>query len=89
MAIRDAPQTDKQVCVRIVGGFLDFREDPKAWFESAMRGETGVGALVERFDRRGTEPFELFRSEFGQNSGNFEILCRKSKVQKMEKKKRK
>ena len=23
---------------------------------------------VERFDRRGTEPFELFRSEFGQNS---------------------
>ena len=27
-----------------------------------------VPALVERFDRRGTEPFELFRSEFGQNS---------------------
>ena len=27
-----------------------------------------VAALVERFDRRGTEPFELFRSEFGQNS---------------------
>ena len=26
--------------------------------------------LVERFDRRGTEPFELFRSEFGQNSWN-------------------
>ena len=25
-------------------------------------------ALVGRFDRRGTEPFELFRSEFGQNS---------------------
>jgi hypothetical protein len=24
-------------------------------------------ALFERFDRRGTEPFELFRSEFGQN----------------------
>ena len=24
--------------------------------------------LVERLDRRGTEPFELFRSEFGQNS---------------------
>ena len=23
---------------------------------------------AERFDRRGTEPFELFRSEFGQNS---------------------
>ena len=28
----------------------------------------GVAGLVERFDRRGTEPFELFRSEFGQNS---------------------
>ena len=27
-------------------------------------------ALVERFDRRGIEPFELFRSEFGQNSWN-------------------
>ena len=27
-------------------------------------------AWVERFDRRGTEPFELFRSEFGQNSWN-------------------
>ena len=27
-----------------------------------------VLAWVERFDRRGTEPFELFRSEFGQNS---------------------
>ena len=27
-----------------------------------------VETLVERFDRRGTEPFELLRSEFGQNS---------------------
>ena len=27
-----------------------------------------IRTLVERFDRRGTEPFELFRSEFGQNS---------------------
>ena len=27
-----------------------------------------VRSLVERFDRRGIEPFELFRSEFGQNS---------------------
>ena len=27
-----------------------------------------VRNLVERFDRRGIEPFELFRSEFGQNS---------------------
>ena len=30
----------------------------------------GVAALVERFDRGGTEPFEPFRSEFGQNSWN-------------------
>ena len=27
-----------------------------------------ASCLVERLDRRGTEPFELFRSEFGQNS---------------------
>ena len=29
-----------------------------------------VDSLVERFDRRGTEPFELFTLEFGQNSWN-------------------
>ena len=28
-------------------------------------GGGGVARLVERFDRRGTEPFELFTSEFG------------------------
>ena len=28
----------------------------------------GVYAWVERFDRRPIEPFELFTSEFGQNS---------------------
>ena len=28
-----------------------------------------ASCLVEGFDRRGTEPFELFRSEFGQNLG--------------------
>ena len=27
-----------------------------------------VDSLVERFDRRGTEPFELFTLEFGHNS---------------------
>ena len=32
--------------------------------------EGAVLYWVERFDRRGTEPFELFRSEFGQNSWN-------------------
>ena len=30
----------------------------------------GFSAWVERFGWRGTEPFELFRSEFGQNSWN-------------------
>ena len=32
---------------------------------------SAIGAVcrwVERFDRRGTEPFELLASEFGQNS---------------------
>ena len=33
----------------------------------SVRG-TAVSPLVERFVRRGTEPFELFRSEFGQDS---------------------
>ena len=46
---------------------------------------TPVCSLVERFDRRGTEPFELFRSEFGQHcariqeSGNFARIHQKSK----------
>ena len=34
------------------------------------RDVRAVLRLVERFGRRGTEPFELFRSEFGQNSWN-------------------
>ena len=39
---------------------------PEATYQAVMN-------LVERFDRRGTEPFELFRSEFGQNSGTFKF----------------
>ena len=35
----------------------------------SVRG-TAVSPFVERFVRRGTEPFELFRSEFDQNSWN-------------------
>ena len=34
------------------------------------KGALTVELWVERFDRRGTEPFELFTSEFGQNSWN-------------------
>ena len=36
-------------------------------------------ALVERFDRRGIEPFELFTSEFGQNSVKIQYIPRKFK----------
>ena len=39
-----------------------------------------VYILVERFDRRGTEPFELFRSEFGKNS--FKIGKKKKEKKK-------
>ena len=37
-----------------------------------LRGSAPGAArtLVERFDRRGIEPFELFTSDFGQNSWN-------------------
>ena len=31
--------------------------------------------VVARFDRRGTEPFELFRSEFGQNCVRIRTFC--------------
>ena len=33
-----------------------------------------VKTCVERFDRRGIEPFELFTSEFGQNSVKIEYI---------------
>ena len=38
--------------------------------QPAPRPAVAVQTRVERFDRRGTEPFELFRSEFDQNSLN-------------------
>ena len=45
---------------------------PAATAVASARGETvAVTGWVERFGRRGTEPNEQFRSEFGQNS--FEI----------------
>ena len=38
--------------------------------------------LVERFDRRGIEPFELFTTEFGQNSFKIQyIFLENSKCQ--------
>ena len=36
--------------------------------EGSGERRRAVRLEVERFDRRGTEPFELFRSEFGHNS---------------------
>ena len=33
-----------------------------------------VADWVERFDRRGTEPFELFTSEFDQNSVKIQYI---------------
>ena len=38
--------------------------------EAAVAEEVEIS--VERFGRRGTEPNELFRSEFGQNSGKIQ-----------------
>ena len=56
----------------IVGALDDevtFESTPCSYPVGMMLGVPYVHHLVERFDRRGTEPFELFRSEFGQNSG--------------------
>ena len=38
------------------------------------RVHDGPFRLRVRFDRRGTEPFELFTSEFGQNSVKFQYI---------------
>ena len=43
------------------------RGGPRARAAAAPRGFEALTS-VERFDRRGTEPNELFRSEFGENS---------------------
>ena len=57
--------------------FLDrpwVKQQPDAGTTASGSPATEQGAdfsvppWVERFDRRGTEPFELFRSEFAQNS---------------------
>ena len=45
------------------------RQAQRALHLQARRGPAGTAearALVERFDRRGIEPFELFTSEFAQ-----------------------
>jgi len=60
--------------VNQVTGEISVERGPKLVFLGAQDRFLGAGKqvaveiLVERFDRRGTEPFELFRSEFGQNS---------------------
>ena len=55
---------------------LSFRMEGVPWerFVSGMRrllaGARLHWTLAERFDRRGTEPFELFRSEFLESVEN-------------------
>ena len=50
------------------------------YFAAAYRGgwADAAGPLVlgwvERFDRRGSEPFELFTSEFGRNSVKIQYI---------------
>ena len=45
-------------------------------------GFVAVYGLVERFGRRGTEPNELFTSEFGQNSCKTQEFSLEKKIQK-------
>ena len=66
----------------------EFRVSATGWeklsrFQWESSPVTPVLTWVERFDRRGTEPFELFRLEFGQNSfkiQEFWIFARKFKI---------
>ena len=51
-----------------VDALLRSRARPFFTLEPRVGDGVGSRALVERFDRRGIEPFELFTSEFGQNS---------------------
>ena len=49
--------------------------------EALPPGGGAVPRWVERFDRRGSEPFEPFRSEYGQNSFKIqEFLPENSKI---------
>ena len=41
---------------------------------AGWKHDASVYGRVERFDGRGTEPFELFTSEFGQNSFKIQEL---------------
>ena len=52
--------------------------------EVAPVTETMVDSSVERFDRRGIEPFELFTSEFGQNSVKFHCILLATIFQKIQ-----
>ena len=61
-----------------------YRPDTAAgprWNRDMLRSNSAISALwmqvatwVERFDRRGIEPFELFTSEFGPNSLRIEEM---------------
>ena len=49
-------------------------EEMWAEAEEDRVSESAACALVERFDRRGIEPFEFFTSEFGQNSVKIQCI---------------
>ena len=64
-------------CSKCKLGYSDAGKDCEPCGEGALSAFGLFGlvlASVERFDRRGTEPFELFRSEFGQNSARIEEI---------------
>ena len=64
--LRDRPVTSLHHCMELR---FDARGMVKALAEiNAIDLQHFAVTLVERFSRRGTEPNELFRSEFGQNS---------------------
>ena len=61
LAAAGAAVLDQQARSTAGSGFELQRQSPKL-------PRVPVYILVDRFDRRMTEAFELFRSEFGQNS---------------------
>ena len=70
--LRDRPVTSLHHCMELR---FDARGMVKALAEiNAIDLQHFAVTLVERFGRRGTEPNELFRSEFGHNSFKIQEL---------------
>ena len=51
---------------------LTAHREPRADAARVAAAFSAAATYGERFERRGIEPFELFRSEFGQNSCKFQ-----------------